>query len=214
MQRVDNPFFPNLRIEKESSLRIIRLSFRNKELRGFGSFYIGAAIVFLYPVGSLVLDSPVPDMMSNLDMVSALVVGLFLVARCFFPKNVKRAIELDLQRNLIRVLKNNRIEIERPLSQLTNLSIDESPDAAVCRDIRAGDPTRRKMMMEEKQQTLFGWFGPGGAERVALITRYEWPSSGVLYELMQAVYWIIKGGANPVDTSNVKVAGSLKPPLD
>jgi hypothetical protein len=42
---------------------------------------------------------------------------------------------------------------------------------------------------KQKQHCLFGHFGPGGAERVMLVARWEWPPENSLYEVQQALEW-------------------------
>jgi len=215
MKRVKTRFFPNVRIERDQKRGIIRVSFLNKELPKLSRMLGGLAIIIGWPFFSIVLtDGAVTDWLNGIDLMVALVIGGYMIVEAFFPEKVGRAVEIDLDRNRLRVLKNGRSELERPFSDLDNLTIEEHPDAAVARDRRAGNPQQQRMTMTEKQEALFGWFGPGGAEKVLMVPRYEWPPGNMLFEVRQALMWVIQGGTMPEGQAPKPEEKSINPPLD
>ncbi|MEZ5749401.1 MAG: hypothetical protein R3D83_05770 [Caenibius sp.] len=88
----------------------------------------------------------------------------------------------------------------------------------------------------EKTHCLFGHFGVGGAEKVWIVQRVEWPKQNSLYEVGQAISWAMEKGrrameqqaeampplVDPLATPARQAApqpqsdraGSIKPPLD
>lgn len=142
----------------------------------------------------------------------------------FGASKVERAIELDLGNDKLRGLRNNRIEVERALSRMANLTVENHPNAEYKRTVRQ-QKRQEGLSEEEKTHCLFGWFGVGGAERVVLLCRAEWPCQYTLSEVREAIYWALEQAAagrlaeeSMPDTTPVRRAqphgGGLKPPLD
>ena len=135
------------------------------------------------------------------------------------PKRVRRAIQIDTDADELRVLKKGGVVSKHKESRLHELSIGEHPDAERARSQR----TQREPSTAEKQHTLYGWFGSGGAERVALLSRYEWPRHDSLYEVQQAMHWcrvyenkarnLIQPSEKEAEAPQEKDSG-INPPLD
>ena len=76
---------------------------------------------------------------------------------------------------------------------MQNLTVENHPEAEFERADRM-EKGEKTLKEAEKQHCLIGWFGPGGAEQVVLITRAEWPNLNSLFEVRQAVLWAISAG--------------------
>ena len=135
-----------------------------------------------------------------------------------------RTIELDYEGDRLRVLNNGRLEIQMPARQLKDVTVKEHPDAEYKR-MRRQERGEKRLRWEEKQHCLFGWFGPGGAEQVVLVSRVEWPCRNSLMEVQAAISWVDKhasardaGEAEPEPVRPMHRAqaqgGGMKPPLD
>lgn len=147
----------------------------------------------------------------------------WLFIRTSLPWRHTRTIELDFGQDVLRVWRNEKVAIERQLSRLANVTVEDHPDAAFERQARIerGD---KFLQDEEKMHCLVGWFGAEGAEQVILVTRAEWPDRRSLFEVRQAIIWTMKqasrpGGFRPADDDNdskeaYTPPAGIKPPLD
>lgn len=133
------------------------------------------------------------------------------------PWNIKRAIELDFGADQLRLFRNGRLEGNRRLSGMANLTVEDHPDAGASR-LNRQERRQRRLSMNEKRHCLIGWFGAGGAEQVILLTRAEWPSRHTLFEVRQAIMWAIEkagSGASPEAREAARsFMETIKPPLD
>ncbi|MCV0381729.1 hypothetical protein [Nitratireductor sp.] len=134
------------------------------------------------------------------------------------PRKIERTIELDFGADTIRVLRNGKPEIQRQLSRLANLTLDVHPEAEYYREKRL-QKGEKALTLREREHCLFGWFGAGGAERVLLVSRLEWPSQQSLFEVRQAILWAIQRAAGPgapdiVNEPQPTRSGGLNPPLE
>jgi hypothetical protein len=192
--------------------KIYRVVFDNWEItKSFiGSLVLVALLFGTFPA-FIFLGAEVGGFMA-LVLVGVGAVWLFKKFKAL--QSVKRAIEIDAGADKLRVLKNGRVELERQLSRMANLTVEEHPDAEFVR-INRLERGEKKLKDEEKSHCLFGWFGIGGAEQVILITRVEWPNRNSLFEVRQAVIWAreLAYGAGAPDLSKPEGDG-IKPPLD
>jgi hypothetical protein len=125
---------------------------------------------------------------------------------------VRRAIVLDAAKNELNVYGNGKLEVSQPLDKIYTFTLDKHPlaEAEEMRNRRAD-----KIGEFQKQQCLFGLFGPGGAYKVKLVCRYEWPCVDSLYEVRQALIWAIQALAGPEEGERAaRGAGGMRPPLD
>lgn len=193
--------FPNVAVYKrdEALGPVYRIVFYNKEFVKGLAFLprwlaVAASFFAFWPLSCAVV--------ANVESAWGFLVfpaGFLLMALALDwanrPRPVKRVIELDGGADRLRVLKNRRVEIERPLSRMSpNLTVVDHPDADYERQLRQErrpEETRwdRKISEAEKTHCLMGYFGVGGAEQVLLLCRAEWPSRHSLIEVQQAIYW-------------------------
>lgn len=216
--------FPNVAVYERPGPQgqIASVVFANPEYdetwRANASAFGVLMVMLAFVAGALLL----PDRVSGEVYVGWWIVGIavFLVVlnKAKMPWRIPRTVELDFGADAIRVLRDGRREMERPLSRLANLTVEDHPEAAMERQARQekGD---RKPTRKEQQHCLFGWFGAGGAERVMLLSRAEWPDQRSLFEVRQAILWAIersgsreKAEAAPQVQSSRN--GGLAPPLD
>ncbi|MGZ8246325.1 hypothetical protein, partial [Methylomagnum sp.] len=113
------------------------------------------------------------------------------------PWSVKRAIELDMGADRIQVFNGGRMEIERKLSRMENLTVEDHPEAEFARMNRQ-QKGEKELKEVEKTHCLMGWFGVGGSEQVMLVTRAEWPCRHSLFEVRQAILWCIERARDDV----------------
>jgi hypothetical protein len=214
--------FPNLTVWREASGNgpIYRIAFDNLEFGGARRLvrFVATALVAL--VIPLAIWSGVLAQWLGLHWL----IGIALFAALVWfvchmgvrPGNIARVIDLDFGNDRLRVLRGNRVEIERPRSRLQNLTVQDHPDAEFA---RAGRMEKGQQTLKdvEKQHCLIGWFGAGGGEQVVLISRAEWPNRNTLFEVRQAMLWAMgqAEGRETAEPEPVKRAGSgLNPPLD
>jgi hypothetical protein len=127
------------------------------------------------------------------------VVGGFILAGLWQwfqgTQRVKRVIELDPAADRVRVLKNRSVELEKPYSRmLENLEVADHPDTPfeemeIGREPAPPAGFNKRISKARRMHVLYGYFGYGGAERVILVERYEWPSYHSLRQVQQAIYW-------------------------
>ena len=140
------------------------------------------------------------------------VIGLGYLA---WPNRVRRAIEVDLGNEQVRVLKNGKLKLSRRMSgRIPEFTIEPHPYVEWERTKTQG----RRIGPLQKQHCLFGWFGARGGEKVMLVARLEWPSRESLYEIRQAILWAID--QRPTATADAPPGPvtahrtGLQPPLD
>jgi hypothetical protein len=149
--------------------------------------------------------------------ITLLAIIAILVMWLMAPARKRRSIVLDTGRDRL-IAWNANGTVERQLSTLKNLTTEPHP---------RGEWERHKKHGElgpfQKQHCLFGWFGARGAEKVELMTRYEWPVQNSLYEVLQAVAWAIERSgagraegpkATPESGARREAGHSIRPPLD
>lgn len=129
-----------------------------------------------------------------------------------FPVN--RTIALDFGRDEMRVLKNGKAEQQLPL-RWSNLTVEDHPEAEYKRNVRL-ERGKKELTNEEKSHCLVGWFGPGGANRVMLLCRAEWPDRKSLFEVKAAMEWVMGWVAKIEEEVAKSDSGpeTIKPPLD
>jgi hypothetical protein len=80
-------------------------------------------------------------------------------------------------------------------------------------------------VLRQKQHCLFGWFGIGGAQKICLVCKVEWPNKNSLTEAQAAIMWARERAQNDFKTRQTGEAagpaagrrteeGGMKPPLD
>ena len=210
---------------------IYRVTFYNKEfVRGWsavprGLFGLAAGLAFVPVMAFLTVTAE----NMGVSWVSGAAAGLLLYgilfANLWRPAKSLRVIELDKGADKLRVLRSGRLELERQLSRMANLTVDAHPEAEYKRAVRL-EKGNQTLSDEEKSHCLIGWFGAGGAEKVVLITRAEWPCHHSLFEVRQAVLWAReRAGRKGERDSPYKPAGGgerekheggggMNPPLD
>jgi hypothetical protein len=181
-----------------------------------GILVLLASAAFSGTLGDIALWLGLPAFAGS---VATAAYGVYLMVRVFWPWTIRRAIELDFARDELRVLKGARTVLTRPLSRLANLTVEDHPDAELARQQRQQNG-QKAMKNSEKTHCLIGWFGVGGAEQVMLLTRAEYPSRHSLFEVQQAVRWVMdrasSGAASAPHTDGAKrrTDETIKPPLD
>jgi hypothetical protein len=135
------------------------------------------------------------------------------------PHLIPRRIELDVGRNQLNVLRKGYVEESRQLNRLSNLTVEPHPEAGFRRQERI-ERGEKGLKPEEKQHCLFGWFGAGGAQKVLLVARYEWPNQDSLFEVRQAIQFAREhaAGGTAESTGTGPAGGTAAedtiPPLD
>lgn len=198
---------------------IYRVAFYNKEfVRGWeaaprGLFGFVAALAFVPVMAFFTITAENMGVSWVSGAAAGLVLYGVLFANLWKAKKSERAIELDNGADRLRVLKSGRVQLERPLSAIVNLTVEPHPEAESKRLIRQ-EAGNKKLTEEERSHCLFGWFGPGGAEKVLLITRAEWPNLQTLFEVRQAVLWARDLKPEAGERKASAGGGGMNPPLD
>ena len=203
--------FPNVQVflRVENSRPVLSVVFENREFktakRQIAASFALLSMMAIVPVtiylGQLAQRMGLPWYFGSGPFFAVAVTPFFLAFRAFY---VSRTIELDLGRDRLRVWKDGRPEVERQLSRLANLTVEDDPNAESAR-VRRQQKRDDKLKEVEKQHCLFGWFGARGAERVLLLTRAEWPSLHSLIEVQQAVIWA-KGMGEALEQEALRTA--------
>ena len=198
---------------------IYRVAFYNKEfVRGWEAaprslVAIVAGVLFPIVMAFAVITTENMGVSWVTGAAVCLVLYFILFANLWKAAQSERAIELDNGADRLRVLKSGRVQLERPLSALVNLTVEPHPEAESKRQIRQ-EAGNKKLTEEERSHCLFGWFGPGGAEKVLLITRAEWPNLQTLFEVRQAVLWARDLKPEAGERKASEGGGGINPPLD
>lgn len=210
--------FPNVAIyaREGTGLRVVFAHLEDaRPLFVLGNFLGGAAVVAV-PLAALIAMLEwriIPDYVpSGIPAVSLLVVLVFVVpillgmlfnVRIGPPFYTYREIQLDPPRDEFRVYRNGRLETVRALSRLDTLTVEPHPKAELERQKNRERPGRY-----QKQHLLVGWFGEGGAEKVPLLGRWEYPVQKSLIEVLKAVQFAV------VLCDTARRMGPQAPPLD
>ena len=222
--RIDKGAFRNLAIYQrmESSGPVYSIVFKNPEMPKGWRHVLACTGWFVLFIGGGPLIWITGNNWVVVPWLTALVVIFNLIK---VPWIETRTIELEYENDRLRVFKNGRLEIERPALQLNDVTVKEHPEAEYKR-MRRQERGEKRLRWEEKQHCLFGWFGPGGAEQVVLVSRVEWPCRNSLMEVQAAIYWVDKhaSGQHAEETEPEPVrpklraqahgGGGIKPPLD
>lgn len=221
-ERITSPAdFPTVAVMRTAAPQgtVLTLLFRNREFGGLREILTSilaiAVLLVLVPltvrIGFGFAKVGIPW------FVAPLLTGLFYVwlyRRATHPSLYDREIEIDFGGDALRVLRNGSKVLERPLSALANVTVENHPDAEFDRTNRQerGIKTLRE---SEMSHCLVGWFGVGGAEQVILLTRAEWPDRRSLFEVQQALVWA-KGQGGAADDGRGAPAPppTIRPPLD
>jgi hypothetical protein len=235
----DKSHFPNVEIYLRagaSGKPVYRLVFRNLEyvaalfpLAGRLINYGGGAILFLVLIFSpLIIIAPSAWMQGAgyrgaiVGLAAVPVFGLYVFAflKLKNPRKTKREIELDYDKDELRIYINGRPSWKRQLSRLESLTIEPHPQVEYAR-MRRQERGKKKLSDEEKSHELFGYFGEGGAEKVWLVSRAEWPNHNSLREVRAAIIWarnhaggVRADAGHDFETPETKEGGTIKPPLD
>lgn len=211
--------FPHLQVwrQERATGPLLAVVFKNREARTAGWDTV-------WGLGSLTLLTaglvPIIAYFSNWTAVAIIAVLLVILIRMIRPVWVRRAIELDFGAKALRVLKNGRVKLTRPLASLQNLTIEPHPQVEAEMRRNPG-----KIGPKQKQHCLFGWFGAGGGDKVLLVSRFEWPSQESLFEVRQAVIWALRqadgaplpeeaGAPRSAEREATQKPADIKPPLD
>ncbi len=199
------------------------VAFSNPEFGTNGRRTVGGALALPATVFAIVAVVTVPFGAFHVNqgwmtvgfifLGAVLVLHLTGIFRTFPPYSYRITVELDFGRDRITVKRNGRRLVQRALSALHNLTVEDHPDAEFSRRNRELRGEKR-LSNNEKQHCLFGWFGGGGAEQVALVTRMEWPNRNSLYEVRQAILWAIEKSAGQAAQEFETEGRGIKPPLD
>jgi hypothetical protein len=211
--------FPGMAVYERAGPKgpIYSIEFRNREfgtVRDFLFRLIGVSLLsLLFPL--LVAFGMAAEALGVnwLIGIAAYFVLIALIGRpAYRGAMVRRAIELDMGEDRLRVLKKGRVEIDRPGARSVNLTVARHPAAEF--ELRLRQEAGNKTVSDvEKQHCLLGWFGPGGGEQVMLLCRAEWPNRDSLFEVRQAILWLRQQVGMPETPELVRREG-LRPPLD
>jgi hypothetical protein len=155
-------------------------------------------------------------------VVIALAVVSAVYRKCTNPFVVDRVIELDYGRHWLRAPGADGAEVMQQLELLRKLTVEPHPQAEFRRQERM-ERGEKGLKPEEKQHCLFGWFGAEGAQKVLLVSRYEWPSQDSLFEVRQAIRFARKhansmGAGGTAERTGAAGGGAgaedMTPPLD
>ena len=147
-------------------------------------------------------------------ILGTMAVGVFIGAVAHFmgnpPFNVRYEIQVDHGEDHFTVYRKGRRQMWRPWSRLAAVTVGEHPDVPLELEQKKG-----KLGPKQRQHCLFGHFGIGGAEKIVLVTRWEWPPQGSLFEVQQAIEMVrnVLGKMEQLVEAQGSRAPSL-PPLD
>lgn len=209
--------FPQVTVYERQSASgpVYCIAFDNLEFGGMRELlmrFFSLVLITLFIPGALIAGM----FAERLSVSWVIGIGLFSVGavlvylRAYRPFSAKRTIELDFGQDRLRVTRNGKVAVERTLSRLHNLTVENHPEAEFMRASRQ-ESGNKQLMDEEKQHCLIGWFGVGGSEQVVLLSRAEWPNRNSLFEVRQAVMWAKQREPAAQQAEQRK---GLNPPLD
>lgn len=200
--------FPNARVYRRDDPDgpVYTIVFRNLELRRwpevtaiiFAQWLIVMLLLQFYPVtGLITLFLGLPAL------------GLYLNIHGPMRRHFQRRIEIRQERDEMRFFRSRRLMGSYPLSALAYLTVEDHPDAERARIDRQergvkGPGTR------DYVHCLFGWFGIGGANKVVLMERAEWPARQSLHEIREALEWTRKRAAAGEDRTQRTETGETQ----
>jgi hypothetical protein len=128
----------------------------------------------------------------GIGWIIPLVIWIVIIVLAFkklsVPWNYQRAIEIDQAGDALRIYRDNKLLEQHQLSRLANLTVEPHPEAEAARENRILNNGKR-LRWEERQHCLFGWFGIGGAQKICLVCKVEWPNKNSLAEAQAAIMW-------------------------
>lgn len=197
---------------------VARIAFKNPEMPTRWESFSGT-IVSLAGIAGLFVGADTPGA-GPVIICICLVAIVWGFRRCTHGRKMRRVIEIDFGKDEFRVLRNGSTTVKRQLQRLTNLTIERHPEAEL--EYRK---LNGRLGPKQKQHCLFGFFGAMGAEKVLLVSRYEYPSQDSLYQVSQAILWAIKETASRPASAPAKAPErpepqavpqpvGIKPPLD
>jgi hypothetical protein len=212
--------FPHVAVYQDAG-PVFSVAFKNREQRSLGNQMLwmgGIPVAVMVFFGGVVAPAMEIDGYRGtawgFGMLGAFILPAVMFRIAMGPTRSRRVIELDFRRDRLRVLRNGKEALARELSRLHNLTVEPHP--------MAQRETREKggaLGPFQKQHCLFGWFGAGGAEKVMLLARWEWPNQDSLFEVRQAVQWARERRGSLRGEDEAQAAGQgapsgMKPPLD
>jgi hypothetical protein len=214
--------FPNVRVFEDAG-PVYRLAFKNLEQRSLGNqmcWMLGAPLAMVAFFAWVVAPAMEIDGYREIAGGGGLLFGGFILPAIIWriglgPMRTRCVIEVDYKADRLRVFRNGRVVVSRQESRLRNTTIASHPMAEWERHKKQG-----KVGPFQKQHCLFGWFGAEGAEKVMLVSRWEWPPQNSLFEVRQAIRWVRKRGrdAESAGGENKRTGrakpGGMRPPRD
>jgi hypothetical protein len=176
----------------------------------FVTVFIVLPLAFYYVV-LWIIDHHFPGWLVLIALLACVAAGLYLVSFVRNPRDVRREIILDYGADRLRLLANGRPAGTMPLMSMTSLTIEPHPMMEAER-LKRLEKKQSRPSVAEKTHCLFGYFGPGGANKVRLVSRFEWPSRDSLREVRAAILWAIDQAGKA--TPKMEGGGTIKPPLD
>ncbi|MEZ0018218.1 hypothetical protein [Sinorhizobium fredii] len=210
--------FPDLQVYWDDRANVARIAFKNPEmptrLEGFT-----AGTVIIAAIGGAITGFDVPGAGPTILFI-CLLAAVWAFRLGMHGRKMRRVIEIDFGKDEFRVIRNGSITVKRQLQRLTNLTIERHPEAEL--EYRK---LNGRLGPKQKQHCLFGFFGTMGAEKVLLVSRYEYPSQESLYQVSQAILWAVKETASRPASVPAKAPErpepqavpqpvGIKPPLD
>jgi hypothetical protein len=209
---------------------LLRIEFQHQEdgggwlqLKGWMGMMLCLAVGFVATWALLQLpEDYIPEgwwaagaLFSTLIVVPIILAGIFKV-NTGPPFVAHREIRLEPVRDRFRVYRDGKLEISRRMWPKPQLTIADHPKVAI---ERMKPRTTNKPRRYENQHVLIGWFGVNNADKVVLLSRWEWPRQDSLAEVGKAILFAYDvaskaaamaehGGAEP------KEKPGMKPPLD
>lgn len=198
--------FPNVSVSKKNNAHVYHVDFFNYEGTAETKQSIGLAV--LLPVCALCVYSIFTDypLLILLIFPAIIIYALFVRSR-----EVKRTIELNFDSDLMQLYKNDKPDGgNRKVTRLYELTVEDHPDTEWERVNRQQNQKKGPGPLE-KTHCLFAWFGEGGAEKIRLIDRIEWPKRNSLFEVQQAVNYAYQLGMNEAaqKADSGKAAGAV-----
>lgn len=171
---------------------VCRIEFLNREIFSTKAGALRLVLFFIVWAVAILLMAILGKLLQRIGIpwfvtVIAIAAGLWwLWGRLQTPPFVPRAIELDREKDEIRVYRGEELTVRRKLSNMESLTVAEHPLGQLERQ-RYPD----KMGPYQKSHALFGFFGARGSERVELVSRYEFPVEMTLLDVREAIGWAL-----------------------
>lgn len=175
--------FPGLTIYREGlpTGPVYSIEFWNKEQPGYGFLGLSGLVAW----AGIIVAIYDADRFAWVAMIGlpALAVGMI---SCL-PRSFWRVIEIDFGAKELRVKRNGRVKIRKPLPRFDlNVTLEQHEM------VYDRDPNRARA--GQKQHCLVGYFGLMGTDRTVLMCRHEWPPQQSLMEVQGAMMLVWKCG--------------------